>query len=189
MTAATEPRPDGSLERGRTPMATPGAVPIAVLLALVLLVVGVVGARDGLVAAGALRGSSWTVAAARAIDGAAAQVWMVPVGVVLVLVGLWWLLVAIKPRRRTELEVDADVAVWLRPADAARLATFTADDVPGVLRASSTASRRAITITADTTAHDTTEVTQLISEAVASRLANLRRMPRIAVRARSTGGN
>lgn len=185
---AERPRAPGALREGRTPVATPAVLPAAVLLALLLLAGGQAGVRDDLAAAGALRGSSWTATAARHIDGATPQVWMVPAGVALVLVGLWWLVLTVKPRRRTELEMESGTSVWLRPADVARLATATAEDVPGVVQARSTASRRVVTVTAQTTAHDTTQVRQQVTEAVTARLAGLRRTPRITVRAHSMEG-
>ncbi len=76
-------------------------------MALLLLGAGVVGVRDGAVGAGWLHGAYWTRSAAQHIGGLTPQVWMILVGVVLALVGVWWVLAALKTRRRTALALQA----------------------------------------------------------------------------------
>ncbi len=61
---------------------------------------------------------------------------MIPVGVVLAPVGAWWVLAALKPRRRTALALQARSAVWIRPRDLAHLLAATAERVPGVTHTS-----------------------------------------------------
>ncbi len=174
---------------GRTPTATPAAAPWAVLLALVVLALGVVGIRDGLVAAGAFGGSSWTKNTANAIDGLTARTWMIPAGIGLAVLGLWWLLAALKPRKRTEISLSGTPGAWMRPGDLARLVQPTVENVEGVVSASTSATRRTVTVKATTTARDSAQVRTALTEAVGDRLAALRRAPRVKVKARYIGGS
>ncbi len=174
---------------GRTPTAAPAAAPWAVLLALVVLALGVVGIRDGLVAAGAFGGSSWTKNTANAIDGLMARTWMIPAGIGLAVLGLWWLLAALKPRKRTEISLSGTPGAWMRPADLARLVQPTVENVEGVVSASTSATRRTVTVKATTTARDSAEVRTAVTEAVGDRLSALRRAPRVKVKARYIGGS
>jgi len=125
-----------ALVRHPPPVAAPAAATVGVLLALLLPGAGVVGVRDGAVGAGWLHGAYWTRSAAQHIDGLTPQVWMIPVGVVLAPVGAWWVLAALKPRRRTALALQARSAVWIRPRDLAHLLAATAERVPGVTHTS-----------------------------------------------------
>ncbi len=174
---------------GRTPSAAPAAAPWAVLLALVVLALGVVGIRDALVAAGAFGGSSWTKNTANAIDGLTARTWMIPAGIGLAVLGLWWLLAALKPRKRTEISLSGTPGAWMRPADLARLVQPTVENVEGVVSASTSATRRTVTVKATTTARDSAQVRTAVTEAVGDRLSALRRAPRVKVKARYIGGS
>jgi len=174
---------------GRTPTATPAAAPWAVLLALVVLALGVVGIRDALVAAGAFGGSSWTKNTANAIDGLTARTWMIPAGIGLAVLGLWWLLAALKPRKRTEISLTGTPGAWMRPADLARLVQPTVENVEGVVSASTSATLRTVTVKATTTARDSAEVRTAVTEAVGDRLSALGRAPRVKVKARYIGGS
>jgi len=55
---------------------------------------------------------------------------MIPVGVVLALVGVWWVLAALKPRRRA-LALQARSAVWIRPRDLAHCSPPPPSGYPG----------------------------------------------------------
>jgi len=174
---------------GRTPTATPAAAPWAVLLALVVLALGVVGIRDALIAAGAFGGSSWTKKTANAIDGLTAHTWMIPAGIGLAVLGLWWLLAALKPRKRTEISLTGTPGAWMRPGDLARLVQPTVENVEGVVSASTSATRRTVTVKATTTARDSAQVRTAVTEAVGDRLSAVGRAPRVKVKARYIGGS
>jgi len=193
-TAGEEVDPDSAASpveptAGRTPTAAPAAAPWAVLLALVVLALGVVGVRDALVAAGAFGGSSWTKNTANAIDGLTARTWMIPAGIGLAVLGLWWLLAALKPRKRTEISLSGTPGAWMRPSDLARLVQPTVENVEGVVSASTSATRRTVTVKATTTARDSVQVRTAVTEAVGDRLSALRRAPRVKVKARYIGGS
>ncbi len=63
---------------------------------------------------------------------------------VLALVGVWWVLAALKPRRRTALALQARRAVWIRPRDLAHLLAVT-DAVTDRLAALASAPRVKVT--------------------------------------------
>ena len=183
------PSPPVELAAARTPTGAPAAAPWAILFALAVLALGVVGVRDALVAAGAFGGSSWTQDTADVIDGLRPRPWMIPAGIVLALLGLWWLLAAVKPRKRPELFLSGDPGAWMRPADLARLARTAAEHVDGVVSVRTSATRRAVTIKATTTARDTTEVRTALTDAVTDHLDSVDRAPKVKVKARDTGGS
>lgn len=182
-----DPAAGASPAAGRTPVAAPAAGLVGVLVALIFLGLAVVGIRDALTAAGAFSGQLWTARAADAFDGLARADWMIPAGVVAILIGLWWVLAALKPRRRTGLNLGESGLVWTRPRDVARLAAATAEDVDGVTDASSSASRRTVTVRVQTTVTDTRAFEERIAATVAERLSALEPMPKIKVNARTTG--
>lgn len=174
-----------ALAQGRAPVAAPAAAMVGILL---LLGAGVVGVRDGAVGAGWLHGPYWTRWVAQHINGLTAQVWMIPVGVVLALMGVWWVLAALKPRRRTALALQARSAVWIRPRDLAHLLTATAEQLPGVTHTSTSAKRRRVSVTVDTTSTDTTTVRTEVTDALTDRVAALASAPRLKVTTRTRGG-
>jgi hypothetical protein len=184
------PSPPVELAAARTPTAAPAAAPWAILFALAVLTLGVVGVRDALVAAGAFGGSSWTQDAANTIDGLTPRTWMIPAGIVLALLGLWWLLAALKPRKRTAIAVSGSPGAWVRPGDLARLVHPTAENVDGVVSASVSVTRRGkVTVKATTTAGDSAVLRSAITDAVTDRLAALAAAPKVKVKARATGGS
>lgn len=183
---ATDPN-QPSVRPGRTPVAAPAAAPLALLVALLLLALGALGIRDALVAAGVLDGELFTVTIATAVDGFGAQTWMVPVGIALAVVGLLLLVVALKPRRRTELAVSSTVGVWIRPADVARIATYAAEDAPGVSGARSTATRRRVVVTVESLGADQDTLRADATAEVNARLAPLDPAPKVTVHVRSNG--
>lgn len=134
-----------------------GPVPaIGIVLSLAVIGLGVVGIRDALVSAGAIEGETWISSVVELFDGWRPELWLVPVGVLLVLLGLWLLLVAVRPRPRTGIAVRAETGVYLRAADVKRIAVRAAADVDGVLTASADASRRKVDVQIATTGDSST---------------------------------
>ena len=114
---------------------------------------------------------------------------MIPAGIGLAVLGLWWLLAALKPRKRTEISLSGTPGAWMRPGDLARLAQPTVENVEGVVSASTSATRRTVTVKATTTARDSAEVRTAVTEAVGDRLSVVGRAPRVKVKARYIGGS
>ncbi|MEZ0494648.1 DUF6286 domain-containing protein [Kineococcus sp. TBRC 1896] len=129
---------------------------IGPVLAVLLLAVAVVLGREALVAWGTVPGNRWLAPAADGLDGLRRTAPVVLVaGIVAVVVGLWLLLSAFARRSRRALTLSGSGAgVTTGTGDLARLATTTATGTDGVLKASSTASRRSLEVHAHTTSPD-----------------------------------
>ena len=121
------------------------------VLALLLVGVAVLVGQDAWVR---LQGGSttWLGTATSALDGLAPTAAVAAVGVVVALVGLWFVVAALKPRTRDALPLGGTSGAHLRTADVARLASGAADQVDGVLRTRSSAGRRSVTVDVTTTA-------------------------------------
>lgn len=173
---------------GRMPTATATARYIGVALALVLLAAGVLALREAGVALGWIAGTSWISGAAAMVDGLHSQWWMVPAGVTTAVVGTWMVFAALRPRRKTVVAVDAAGAVWMRPRDVARLASYAAASVPGVEVLCSEATRRKVTLHIGLTGVESgAEVKGAITAAVGSATEVLKPAPQIAVRIETSG--
>lgn len=166
------------------PRAAAGASTVSVVLATLLIAAGAVGLRDAAVAAGWLTGQSWVAAAVDAVDGLAPAPWFLPVGIAVILAGMTLIGVAVKPRKKTSVPVQADTAVFTGFADIARIATATACDVPGVLDATSTATRRKVVVRCRVTGGDRAAIHNRVADSVAAGLQLLGTTPRIVIRLR-----
>jgi len=176
-----------SLPAAKMPVG-PGAVTVVgLILAVLVAALGVVGVHDALIAAGTVAGTPWIDAAVTPFNKLTPHVWLVPVGVALVVLGLWLVLTALRPRRRTAIALDARTGVFLRPRDVAELARNAARDVDGVTSAKVTAGRRKVAVVARATARDGVE--QKITQAVTIRLQALTKTPRVRVTVKTEGGS
>jgi uncharacterized membrane protein len=129
---------------------------IGPVLAVLLLAVAVVLGREALVSWGTLSGSSWLEPAAGGLDGLQRTAPVVlAVGIVAVVVGLWLLVSAFARRSRRSLTLSgAGAGVTTSTRDVARLATSAALGTDGVLKASSSATRRSLEVHAQATSPD-----------------------------------
>lgn len=169
----------------KTPVG-PGVVTVVGLVFAVLVIaVGVVGVHDALVGAGAAAGTPWIDTVVKALNGLRPAFWLVPVGAALVLLGLWLLLTALRPRPRTAIALKARTGVFLRPSDVATLARSAAQNVDGVTSAKVTASPRKIAVAARTT---TGGLQQNIAQAVTTQLRTLVSEPTVRVTIKTDGG-
>lgn len=175
-----------SAPESRQPVAAPGVAAIGILLALVLIAAGAIGVREALLAANAFSGPRWVAYVATHIDGLRPAAWMIPVGVIAVLVGLWWLLAALKPRRRREVALQGEASVWLRPAGIARMAGTTADSVAGTTTAQASANKRRVAVTITAPAAEAATLRTQVSEAISTRLAPTARTYSVKVKAKPT---
>ncbi len=159
---------------------------IGAVLALVVVALGVVGIRDSLVPLGAVEGEPWIDSVAGTVDGWQPQLWLVPLGIASVLLGLWLLLAALRPRPRTGIAVRAETGVFLRTGDVERLAARAASDVDGVLSARSSASRRKVDVRVRVTGGSATG--DRVRTAVQDALQPLEIMPTVQVKTAGAGG-
>lgn len=167
------------------PKAPAGSTAVGILIALVLVGAGVLGVHDGLTGLGWASGRAWLPPALEAVDGAHAATWMLVVAAVLALLGLWLVLLALKPRRRTHLPApDREIDLWSTPAALAAVARRAADRQSGVMSATAQARRRRVDV--DVTTRDGADagVDARVQEAVEQNLEGLL-PPRVRVRVRT----
>jgi hypothetical protein len=188
-TAATRASANASMPPAApAPVAAPVAGYVGTVLALLLLGAGVIALRDGAVSAGWLDGRPFTTTFVGWLDGLSFAPWMVPVGLLAVVVGAWFAYAALRPRRPTAVAVAARSSVWMAPADLARVASRAAETVPGVLEARSSTTLRTLTVTAHTTAGSgAPQIKAAVTEAVGDAATIVSTPPKIRVRTR-TGG-
>ncbi|QCQ93603.1 DUF6286 domain-containing protein [Rhodococcus sp. SGAir0479] len=171
----------------RTPSAPPAASWAGALLAAALLAAGVIALRDTTIALGWVDGRKWVDAVVEWVDGLRFEPWMIPAGIAAVLLGVWMVVSAVRPRRQIALPLRARSAVWIRPADLAECATAAARTVPGVLEARSTATSRKLTVRATVTDAGDAAITTHVRDAIAPVIDTMQRRPKLVVRTR-TGG-
>jgi hypothetical protein len=167
------------------PAALPGAAIAGAALGLTLLGVAAVAVRDIAVDSNWLDGSPWSVTAAEWIAELQWQNWMWPAAIGLIVVGLVLLWIAVRPRRRTHLELAAGEGMWTRPGDVARRCSAAVSDLPGVLDADTIVTRRKVTCTVEVRMQVADRA--LIDSTVAAVAADLASSPRIVVRLRERG--
>lgn len=168
----------------KTPVSSGAIATLGFVLAVLLTAAGVAAVRDALVYAGVLDGTPLLSLAARATNGVTPAVWMVPVGVVLAVLGLWLLLMALRPRPRKAVTLTAQTGVFLRPKDVSRLAETAAERIGGVLDVRVSAKPKTAKVTVRSTGDQATS--DRVRDAVTARLAPLESPPTLKIR--STGG-
>ena len=170
-----------AMTAAKTPVGSGPIAAVGLILALLLTGAGVVLIRDALVYFGLLSGTPWNLSVVHAVNGVTAAAWLVPVGVALVLLGLWLLWRALRPRARTAVSLTATTGVFLRPHDIARFAETAAEGVGGVISADVNASRRSVTVRVRGTGSD--DLADQVRAAVTERLSALDRPPAVKVTA------
>ena len=124
----TQAAPTHSRTRGGPPRSFPTAGWLAPVLGLGLLALAVVAGREYAVVQGHYQSEAWIEPSARWVSGTEWRPWMVVVAVVCVLVGLYFVYAAVRPRRRTHRPLRV-TGVWTRDTDVARrLSAIALDD-------------------------------------------------------------
>ncbi len=177
------PRPGRAL--GPALGGLPAVVP-AVLVMLLLTALAVVLIRDTVVLAGWASGQPWSTPVLEWFRAVQPADWMIPVGVVLVLVGLWCLLQAMRRRPRRYLAVGSPVRAWLPAQDVDRLARSAAQSIDGVLDARVTARPGRVAVKVRGTDRDKRELRDDVTRAVSEQLEGLDPQPSVSVTVRST---
>jgi hypothetical protein len=111
----------------KKPVAAPAAATAGIIASLAVIAAGAVGIRDTLVSVGALDGRSWLEWLFDKAEVLKPVDWMIPAGIGAVLIGLWFLFAALKPRKRTHKPVG-DAGVWIRNRDVVRVTTSAVED-------------------------------------------------------------
>ncbi|GAA3948828.1 hypothetical protein [Gordonia caeni] len=164
-----------------SPTAFPGAAVAGGLFGLALLVLAGILVRDVLAGTGAISGDTWTNRAADGLGTATWQNWMWVIPAVCAVVGLAALWLALKPRRRTHVNLEAYPVVWTRRADLARRCSSAVAELPGVRDVTTVAGRRRtrVTVIADAPV-DREQASEVATSAVAAAGP-----PRVTVKIRS----
>ena len=184
-TALSEPTQMAMVPRpAPAPVAAAAASRVAVVLALALAAVGGVGIREALVGLGWISGVAWTPPVVDVMNGLTPDGWMFAAGAILGLMGIALMVLAVLPRRTRGLPLSAATAVYLDRADIPKLADAAARDVPGVLDARSSASRRKVVVRCRVTGQ-TQELRQAVADVVSQEFADLQTPPRVVVRIRT----
>lgn len=162
-----------TVRRVREPKAQPVARYVAMVIGLALLAVTVVCARELW-----LRNSpdvdwdSWVDPVVLTIGSATFEPWMLPVGILAVVLGALLMWIGVRPRTRTHRRLDSPVPLWMRPTDIARMTSAQTRRVAGVLTAHSQVSGKTLTVTVSGGAEDT-GLAARVEEKVASLLEEL----------------
>lgn len=187
-TPAAQHTPTDRIDRSPLPAAEPPKPPSAArwlggVTAIALAALGVAALRDAAVAAGWLPGPTWTVQALDLVDGLGPSRWQLVAGPIACLLGIGFIVAAIPSRRRRWYTLQTGQGIYLRPADVARLASVTAQDVDGVTQASSVSGRQRLTVRIECTAPQETaaDIAHAVQVAVDERLSVLRPTPRTRV--------
>jgi hypothetical protein len=154
------------------------------LLAGLLTAAGVVLLEDVACRLGLVQ-RSWLVNGVTGLNGLTPRFWMIVLGAVLFLLGLWMLVSALSPRGDACTRVQSgEVDLWIGRSDAARLAASAARKVPGVVDASAKARRSAIRLHLETTGASEGTIVPKTQEVVLARLDLLEPTPNIRVTTR-----
>lgn len=143
---------------------------IGIVLAVLVIALGVLVIRDALVIGGQIDGETWLVPLVDDTDGMEPSTVVSVVGGLVALLGLWLVLVALGRRVRTRLPLDAP-GTTIGISDLARLASTSAEDVPYVLSAHSSARRKSVSVSV--TALEGDDVDDAVRAAVQARLERL----------------
>ena len=192
---AQEPEPTQELELTRDTAPTQDVAPLSAAKApigpgtitglglvwsVLLIAIGVLGVQAALVAAGWLDGTSWLAWVIQQFDELTPQWWMLPAGIVLILLGLWLVLMALRPRPSNAMALTASTGVFVKPADVARIAVAAAEQVDGVEDAKASASRGRVSLRIVGTG--SSEIAGEVQRAVTERLSALDTPVRVSVR-------
>ncbi|KDQ01051.1 hypothetical protein EN35_25700 [Rhodococcus qingshengii] len=160
----------------------PGSAVTGFLIAAALLALGVVGVRDALVDTGVITGSQWIPSAAAYVDGLAYEGWMLPAGIAAVVLGLWFVILGLKPRRKTANALVGVANTWIDPADVAAIASVRVESLAQVRSASSHATRRKLEVKASVTPDGAATAESEIRAVLGDLAGSLSPSPRIKVR-------
>lgn len=153
------------------PKASPLARGWTIVLGLVLLCATAVIVRDLLILNGSVSGRQLLPPVFDWFATVESESWMLWAGIGCALVAVFFLLVSVRPRRRTHMAFGDGSELYARPVDVARLSTATARRVPGVLSAHTVTTRKKISVKVMTAV--TPESAETIRARVATHVSEL----------------
>lgn len=164
-----------------TPRAQPSSRIFALTLCLLMFGVAGIAARELWTKRTGTALESWLSPIFELISRAQYQPWMLPVGILAIVVGLIFMFSSLKPRRATHQALAGEPTLWVRNVDIARMCTAVAERVPGVAVASTYASPRVVTVTVTGNSGDE-PLPDRVRLAVHDKLAKLAKAPTLHVR-------
>ena len=170
------------LKAAKTPVG-PGVITfVGAVLSLLVILIGALGLQTAASAAGISKAQPWLTRWLERTDGLRPLGWMLPVGLLLILAGLWLLVTALRPRPKTAVALNAQTGVFMRPRDMARLAEHAADDVDGVAAVHVRSTRSKVILRVQSTGGP--GVADAVKDAVTEQLDAVKKAPRVAVTVR-----
>lgn len=166
---------------GQQPKASPAVRTWTVILGFVLLAIGIVGVRETWLVGADANAQSWVQPVLNLIATEQLETWMIWAGVGSIVVGLIFVIAAVKTRRNTHIQVVSESAsMWMRPVDVARLSSAAARRVPGVASAQTSADTKSAKVTVNGDEQDS-ELPGRVETAVTRALEVLAHPPKVTV--------
>lgn len=171
------------------PAGAPPATLPALVVGVLAVALGAAAVRDAVVTLGWAAGDPWAPGVLRALeDGVRPSVALVVAGVVLALVGLWFLGRAVARRPRRDLGLGGGSHAWIAPSQVCRVASLVAGDVDGVVSARCRPGRRSVAVRVVATPAAGGQVRNDVRDRVVQALEGLEPTPRVTVRVSTLGG-
>lgn len=168
------------------PAGAPVAVWFGALLGVAMLGLCAGAIRDLIIEAKWVNDREWTQAAADWITRIHWYQWMWAVAVGLILVGLLFVWLALKPRKRTFVSLGDYEVMWTRRGDVARRCSVAVATLPGVEHATTVVGRRTAKVTVTTS--DGAADRDAVRSAAQGVVQVLARKTRVKVRMNSRSG-
>lgn len=162
------------------PASTPGAAIVGGILGLGLLTLAGVAIRDICVQLEWISGDLWSQTAGQWLVDLQWNAWTMPAAIGAVVVGLYLLWIAVKPRQSTHIRVADHDGAWTRRVDVARRCSAEVSALPGVHDATTTVTRRWAKCTV--TLSDSTVDRDQIEAVLTGVVAVLESPPRVKIR-------
>ena len=115
------------------PRRRPAATWFGLLGALLLAAFAVLAGQHAAAERGWISRESWLREALTALDDPKPSTWILVGGIAAALLGVWFLIAAFKPGRRSHLPVEGRCDLWVSPRAVEALAADAAERSPGVL--------------------------------------------------------
>jgi hypothetical protein len=132
----------------RAPRRRPAAAWLGLVGAVLLAGLAVLFGQHAAAARGWTSQDSWISSALSHLDETAPSTWVVAAGIVAALLGLWFLIAAFVPARRSHLPVDGRCDLWVSARALEALAADAAERAPGVLHGRGEVRRRRLRVEA-----------------------------------------
>lgn len=165
---------------GAEPRANPAVRWITVVLGVLLIALSGVLVRELWFYAQDQPFTSWLLPVFNTMASSLIDAKVVTLGIIIALVGLWFVITSFIPRARTHVRVDSPASIWVRPVDIARKATNAARAETGSTTVRSKANRKKLTVEVDDDGTGSTQerVTSLLN----GEFSRLQAPPAVAVK-------